>query len=636
MCGIAGVAGFDDLERPRAITSAMIGELARRGPDDERIATWNKAVLGSRRLAVFDPSDAGRQPMVSADLRIGVVFNGAIYNFRSLRKELSRAGAAFKSDSDTEVLLHGYEHWGIERLIARLDGMFAFALWDNRYEKLFLVRDRLGVKPLVYATHGERIFFASTVDALRHAGIPGSHNLDSAAVLEYLNFGFVTDERTIFKGFRKVPAGSLVEWTTGRREASRYWAPCYSEELPISFPEAVEETERLLVAAVEKRLNADVPVGALLSGGIDSSLICWAAKDLGADIPTFTLGMPGDSSDETREAMQTVASLDLKNTKVPFGPLDWRLNDLLAAHSEPFACASSLGMLQLCSVASHSATVLLTGEGGDEAFLGYPAYQAYRTAERLAHGLPSAARGLVKGACGLMPDCRPTRRASHLLDYATGGLGAVRESHSLLSWFDKHDLWGERLTPGRVAKREYPRSIESARNLISEFQRYHFDTRFTGEYMTKIDASSMFFGLEARSPFLDLELWNFASRIPVPVRLSGGEPKAVLRAIARRRIGRSVSQYVKRGFTVPVGGWLVTQWKPVFEQVLADSILEREGWFRPNSLAPQVKRAEQQGRADLELWHIFVLECWLRHHENRATPVRKAAEPVAEICCISR
>jgi asparagine synthase (glutamine-hydrolysing) len=635
MCGIAGVAGSDDIERSRLITSVMLGELARRGPDDERIATWNSALLGCRRLAIFDLSEAGRQPMVSADLGLGVVFNGAIYNFRALRAELSSAGAAFKSNSDTEVLLHGYEHWGIERLIARLDGMFAFALWDNRYEKLFLVRDRLGVKPLIYGTQSGEIFFASTVDALRHARIPASDMIDPAAVLDYLNWGFVPDARAIYKGLRKVPAGSLVEWNAGHAEVRRYWVPCFSRQLPISFADAVGETERLLSVAVEKRLNADVPVGALLSGGIDSSLVCWAAKNLGADIPTYTLGLPGDSSDETHEAMQTAAKLNLKNTTVRFGPADWRLSELLSAHGEPFACASSLGMLQLCHVASQSATVLFTGEGGDEAFLGYPAYGSYRKAERVALGLPSACLSLVRPARSLLPRWGPFRRASHLLDYGTGGLGAVSESQSLLPWFDKNNLWGERLAPGRMAGHEYPRSSESARNLIADFQRYHFETRFTGEYLTKVDASSMFYGLEARSPFLDRDLWDFANSVPVAVRLAGGESKAVLRAIARRHIGAGVSECVKRGFTVPVGRWLVNEWKPVLEQSLADSILEREGWLRPNSLAPQIRLAERRGRADLQLWHIFVLECWLRHNEKMPTPIRKSAKCVAEICCIS-
>src|SRR3989475_1713475 len=271
MCGIAGVVGSENptlaLERVQHMTHA----LARRGPDSEGIECWPGVVLGHRRLAIFDLSDAGRQPMLSPDRSLGVVFNGAVYNLRALRTELAAAGAQFRSRTDTEVLLHGYRRWGIQGLVVRLRGMFAFALWDNTNRTLYLVRDRLGIKPLVYAARNGSVAFASTVRALRAGGWAG--DLDEEALAEYLEFGFVTDRRAIYQGLAKVPAASIMRWQDGVLQTDEYWTPPTARAggTP-TFEEAVAETERLFLAAVQRRLDADVPVGALLGGGPDPGL----------------------------------------------------------------------------------------------------------------------------------------------------------------------------------------------------------------------------------------------------------------------------------------------------------------------------------------------------------------------------
>lgn len=278
----------------------MLCSFARRGPDGEGVETWSKAILGHRRLAIFDLSDLGRQPMLSPDRQRGIVFNGAIYNFRALRAELEFERFRFTSETDTEVLLHGYDAWGIDKLVAKLRGMFAFAIWDNATQKLFLVRDRLGVKPLVYAIKDGVLAFASTVRALKDAGFVSE--IDDKAVAEYLEFGYVTDARTIYCGAEKVQAASIVEWSNGTARLREYWQPPDVDEAGSapSFEEAVEETEQLFLRAVERRLQADVPVGALLSGGVDSSLVCWAIAKLGSDITAFTVSTPGDRWDEVR------------------------------------------------------------------------------------------------------------------------------------------------------------------------------------------------------------------------------------------------------------------------------------------------------------------------------------------------
>ncbi|MBA3441207.1 MAG: hypothetical protein H0T92_15190, partial [Pyrinomonadaceae bacterium] len=263
MCGIAGLISLNNSPETTAAVERMVCALARRGPNGSGVDVWSQAVLGHRRLAIFDLSDAGRQPMQSADGAVGIVFNGAIYNFRELRADLETRGCTFKSNTDTEVLIHGYREWGIDNLVTKLRGMFAFGLWDDRLRKFFLVRDRLGVKPLVYAMRNGQLAFASTARALRSGGFSGE--LDEQAVAEYLEFGFITDDRSIYEGVRKVPAASIIEWTNGALQTREYWTPpMVVESAAPSFNEAIEETERLFLRAVEMRLYADVPVGALL------------------------------------------------------------------------------------------------------------------------------------------------------------------------------------------------------------------------------------------------------------------------------------------------------------------------------------------------------------------------------------
>src|SRR3954447_17691463 len=287
MCGIAGYVSDRGPEELLGRVRLMVTSLAGRGPDSEGVESWPGAVLGHRRLAILDLSDAGRQPMLSDDGQIGIVFNGCIYNFHDIRAELEKYGHRFRSNCDTEVLVRGYQHWGIDALVPRLRGMFAFGIWDNCSRRLTLVRDRLGVKPLVYAMEGRSIAFASTVTALRDANLAGE--TDPAAVLEFLEFDWVTENRSIFEGIHKVPAATIVEWANGSMSQRCYWTLPKPESRPMRFQNAVEEAESLLLESAKLRLISDVPVGALLSGGIDSALICWAMSKVGADVKSFTI-----------------------------------------------------------------------------------------------------------------------------------------------------------------------------------------------------------------------------------------------------------------------------------------------------------------------------------------------------------
>jgi asparagine synthase (glutamine-hydrolysing) len=622
MCGIAGIVGYKERVRAAEACAAMVGALARRGPDGEGMEAWGTAVLGHRRLAIFDLSELGRQPMLSADGRVGVVFNGAVYNWRALRSELEREGHTFRSRTDTEVLVEGYRAWGLDRLVARLRGMFAFGLWDDAERRLFLVRDRLGVKPLVYAATpgGRGLAFASTVRALRHGGFVGQ--LDPAAVAEFLHFGFVTDSRSIYEGARKVPAATIVEWSEegGVREREYWSPPVPGERGGLDFAEAVEETERLFLRAVEARLDADVPVGALLSGGVDSSLVCWAVRHLGGDVTAYTVGTPNDPLDETADARLTAASLGIRHRVLDLSAADEPgVEEVAAAYAEPFACASALGMLRVSERVASEATVLLTGDGGDDVFLGYPEHRHLWTASRLARVLPAPAGSAWRAARSLVPRRGALRRAVSFLDYVTGGLSAVAANRDGLPLLVRRGVLGPRLSSFAAGPLPAaPAGPTSPREVLADFLAYDRRTRFVGEYLPKVDGATMYHGLEARSPFLDQELWEFAAALPFGVRLRGGQLKAVLRELARRRVGERVASGRKRGFGIPVGRWLAGRWRGAVEEALADSALGAEGWIDAARARALLEEGTRVGSAPNQLWYVYVLESWLRRERAEA------------------
>ena len=629
MCGIAGLVIAQNSRASADDTVArMIRSLARRGPDGEGLERWpSGGSLGHRRLAIFDLSEAGRQPMLSKDGSVGIVFNGAIYNFRELRSELVARGREFHSQTDTEVLVEGYLEWGIDALVERLHGMFAFGLWDETAQRLFLVRDRLGVKPLVYACAPDgRLAFASNVRALRAAGMLGE--IDAGAVAEYLEFGFVTDGRAIYQGAEKVPAATIVEWSAreATTKARTYWTPPVAPESYAShasadapqFDEAVEEVERLFLRAVEMRLFADVPVGALLSGGVDSSLVCWAIARLGGDVTAYTIGTPGDPLDETTAARATAATLGISHRVLDLSATDAPdVTELAAAYAEPFACSSALGMLRVSRAVAPSATVLLTGDGGDDVFLGYPEHRHLWLASRLARRTPNAAASLWSNILRTrFPRRGLARRAASFLDYTTGGLGAVTNARDGLPVYRRHAILGERLAGASLAQRDIPRSSESARRVLAEFLEYDRRTRFTGEYLPKVDGATMHYALEARSPFLDQKLWEYAAALPFDLRLKGGTLKAVLRELARRRIGERVASGRKRGFGIPATRWMASRWRARVEETLGDSILGREGWIDAGNALKRFAVEAERGEASLQTWYLFVLETWMRHERS--------------------
>jgi asparagine synthase (glutamine-hydrolysing) len=623
MCGIAGVVGLTERETARRNVKKMTDALARRGPDSGGIESWHGAVLGHRRLAIFDLSQAGSQPMLSADRLVGIVFNGAVYNYRELRKELMAHGCVFVSNTDTEVLIHGYREWGIDRLVSRLRGMFAFGLWDERNHRLYLVRDRLGVKPLVFVLSNGTIAFASTVRALRLAGYVS--DLNESAVLEFLARGYISEDHSVYRGAHKVPPGSIVEWAEGVLKTRRYWLPPSVAESPPSFSEAVEQTEHLLLQAVELRLHADVPVGALLSGGVDSSLVCWALAKLGSDVTAYTIGTPGDPWDETADAVRTAKALGIRHSVLQMSPQDSPgAGELVSAFAEPFASPSALGMLRVSRAVAPSAKVLLTGDGGDDVFLGYPRHRHLWVAGQLSQVLPQVVQKYWLTTRKAFPRIGPLRRAAALFDYAAGDLRAFGGDYNGLSGDGPRDLLGDRLLSAGHNQSYVALARNNGRGILAGYLEYEHRTQFVSEYLTKVDGATMHFGLEARSPFLDQFIWEYACSLPVSLRLHRGRLKAILRELARRRIGPAVAKRSKTGFRIPVQRWIVKHWRPEVEATLRDSLLDREGWIRRASGLAHLESAVHKGRAPDMLWHIFVLESWVRDERLRSQELSPA------------
>jgi asparagine synthase (glutamine-hydrolysing) len=628
MCGIAGIVGLTDNETGRLKVEQMVGVLERRGPDAKGLAEWPGAVLGHRRLAIFDLSEAGAQPMSTTDGALAVVFNGAIYNFKSVRAELEKLGCRFRSHSDTEVLLHGYRAWGMEPLVQRLRGMFAFGLWDNPARKLYLVRDRLGVKPLVFARRGKQLAFASTVRALKCGGYAGAINDD--AILDILRWGFVGEEHCIYRSVQKLPAATILEWSAGNYRQYCYWqAPRPQSATTLTFHDAVSETERRLREAVAIRLDADVPVAVLLSGGIDSSLICGVVAELGADLTAYTVGVPGDPSDESAAAASTASRLGIRHCVIELGDAHMPdVEELLSAYDEPFPSSSALGMLRISRAISSSAKVVLTGDGGDDLFLGYPRHRHLWFAERVARFMAPRFAETWNRWGSKSPRVGPLRRAGALMDYATRGVDAFLEKSTGLAVYRAKGLLGPRLS---TVQQVLMNEAEPGRGMVDRLVEFERGGRFVSEYLKKVDGATMHYGLEARAPFLDQELWEFACRLPVKLRLRHGELKAILRELARRRIGIGVSARKKRGFSIPAHRWLVRQWRGRAEDVFNNSILARTGWIDRANVLAELRRSAQLGRTGDELWNLFVLETWLQrergaaHDEAGYSPVRPEA-----------
>ncbi len=626
MCGIAGIYHLDVPKPVDPVrVEAMADALFHRGPDGSGVWTAPGVGLGHRRLSIIDLA-GGAQPMVSPDGRLILTFNGEIYNFRELRAELEGRGHAFRTDSDTEVILAAWTQWGSDCL-SRLNGMFAFALYDKRDRSLYLVRDRLGVKPLFYAVLPDNtLLFASELKGLlahpRMRPVP-----DPRAVDDFLGLGYVPDDACIVAGVRKLASGSLLHLRHGRAvpEPSPWWDVDFSNPSSAKLPALEEELEHRLGEAVRSRMVADVPLGAFLSGGVDSSaVVAFMAEASRQAVETCSIGFDQADHDETRfAAMVAERFATAHRTRIVASDDLDLVGRLSQAFDEPFADASALATYRVCQLARERVKVALSGDGADEAFAGYRRYRLFTNEERVRQLLPAPlARGLGKlGDLYPKLDWAPqVLRAKTTLQALGEGSGAAyARAVGVTPPGLRHVLYRPEfraLLQGHRAEERYERAYQAApaTDALSRAQYADLKIWLPGDILTKVDRTSMAVSLEAREPLLDHRLVEFAARLPARYRLRGGSGKWLMKRVLERRLPADILHRRKMGFVTPVGAWFRGPLAEEARQAGQGSALAELGWLDP-AVIGRLAEAHLAGRADHGrlLWQLLMLERSLGH-----------------------
>jgi asparagine synthase (glutamine-hydrolysing) len=638
MCGIAGlVLGqncSDDQLRQRV--KAMNAAIAHRGPDGDGIWTEANAgvALAHRRLAIVDLSETGAQPMVSGSGRFVITYNGEIYNFPVLRKQLETEDVIFRGGSDTEVLLNAWERWGAARTLSTLNGMFAFAIWDRQERCLTLARDHFGIKPLVWRHSPEGVFFASELKALlRDPSCP--RDIDPASVAAYLRHGNVPAPWTIFANIQKLEPGSMLTWRPGEAPSiTQYWSPVSAavegENNPYTLPfdRLVDHGEALIGDAVGQQLMGDVPLGAFLSGGIDSSLVSALMQQrVGNKIDTFTIGFSEPAWDESSHASAVASHLGTRHhTLMTSGDEALSLVDEIAGiYDEPFADSSQLPTLLLSRLVRKHVSVALSGDGGDEVFAGYERYGWGLKLAQYQDRVPSLLRQSAATIAGHLPTgfINTLLRASgshrnnigHKAQRAAA-LGAAGDFVSGYRQFlsQTNDPSVFLRTPGEHQPAAYAKeTTNSIRSSLVRMQVIDALSYLPDDILVKVDRASMSTGLEVRVPLLDHRIWTWASRISPQDRRAGANGKSLLRAVLKRHVPEALFSRPKAGFAVPLASWLRLELRPLAEGLLEPSRLEQAGIFNVSAVR-KIWTSHLDGSQDHAplLWSILIFESWRR------------------------
>ncbi|MGE4279318.1 MAG: asparagine synthase (glutamine-hydrolyzing) [Magnetospirillum sp.] len=618
MCGIAGSTRTD-----QALLRAMASRMRHRGPDAQDVWCEGGIGLAHARLAIVDLSPGGAQPMSSPCGRWVIAFNGEIYNHHALRAELEGVGENFASTSDTEVLLRLLMRQG-RACLDKLVGMFAFALWDRQDHTLLLVRDRLGVKPLVWGQLPDGgIAFASEIDTLRLQ--PGLDlSVDRQALSGYLACLYVPAPLTMHAGIRKLEPGHWLEWKNGAIATGRWWAPSYTGERAISLDEAAEEVLPILDSAVRLRMVADVEVGCFLSGGIDSSVIAAlmsrAARETGAPpVRSFTMTFDEPAYDERDAALAVAHHVGTIHAELPARPgVTDLLDDMVRAFGEPFGNPTALLIHDLSTSARQHLKVALVGDGGDEVFAGYPRYQGGLLGERYRRRVPGPLRGLAAWAAQLIPESTSGRHAwRRAREFLSAGTLAPDQMYaSWVEYFDpteRRALLALAADPSRPVADLYREAPSSA--ALDAMQQTDLVSFLPGNLMSYGDAMSMAVALETRHPFLDHRLVEAVGRMSAATRMDGGK-KAILKAVARKLLPPAIVDRPKLGFNPPMGIWLKTDLATMVTERLTKGRMAELGleWAPVARLLAE----HQGGRRDhsLKVWSLLVLEAWERAQTN--------------------
>lgn len=622
MCGIAGLFHLNtpkpvDPARVRVMTDVMV----HRGPDGAGVWSAPGVGLGHRRLSIIDLG-GGAQPMTSADGQIAVTYNGEIYNFAELRAELERHGHVFRTHSDTEVIIHGWRQWGVECL-TRFNGMFAFALFDAKRQALFLARDRLGVKPLHLARlSDDSLAFASELKGLM------AHPLfrrkpDIRAAEDFLGLGYVPDDASIMTGVEKLPAGHYLLIERGRPVPNpvQWWDVDFSRRASGSTRALEEELVEHMRAAVTSRMVADVPLGAFLSGGVDSSsVVALMAEASNRAVQTCSIGFDQADHDETQHARLVAQRFATDHRERIVAADDFALIDtLVAAFDEPFADTSALPTYRVCELARESVTVALSGDGADEAFAGYRRHRFHAAEERVRGLVPEGLRHGVFGALGrIWPKAdwapRPLRAKTTFQALATDGAHAYALAVGVTPPALRQRIFSAdamRALQGHRAEARYEAAMKTApaRDALDRAQYADLKIWLPGDILTKVDRTSMAVSLEAREPLLDHRLVEFAASLPASMRLRGGTGKWLMKKAMERYLPEQILYRPKMGFVTPISAWFRGALADEAEHIARGSTLAETGWFNMAALDGIVS-AHRSGVSDHGrlLWQLLMLD----------------------------
>jgi asparagine synthase (glutamine-hydrolysing) len=635
VCGIVGIRDPESApDATLACARRMAAAVRHRGPDGDGFFSEHDVALGMRRLAIIDLV-TGDQPVYSDDESVVAVFNGEIYNYRELRAELAAAGRRFATRSDSEVIAQGFAQWG-ENVFARLNGMFAIALLERRRRQLYLARDHAGIKPLYFAWDGRRLAFGSEIKALLASNLV-PRNLDFDGLAEFLAWEYVPCPRTLFQGIRKLPPATFwrLDLKNDAAKEIRYWALPRAEEGAGSAPEWIDRLDATLSAAVRRQMVSDVPLGAFLSGGVDSSLI---AAEMGRP-KTFSIGFDDGSYNELEHSRRVARQLgcDHVTELVQEGVLDV-FPELLEMLDDPIADTSLLPTYELSKLARRHVTVALSGDGADELFGGYETYRAL-SIEALYRGVPAAIRkGIIEPGVGRLRP-RPDKKGflNRAIRFVQGldrpGAAGHAKWRMYLDGGQANDL----LTPaaaqaasdalqgglvGHLGLRSQAQTLDDA--LRADYRSFLLD-----DILVKLDRSSMAVSLEARVPYLDREVVELAFRMPASMKIRSGTSKWILKQVASRRLPSETVHRTKEGFSAPVKQWLAGRGRELMEDLLDENVLVAQRIFQPAA----VRRLKSEHVAGLRnhahlLWSLMVFQGWRSRWLD--SPTRVDATPPAE------
>jgi len=641
MCGICGKYSPNGV-RPEEL-NRMLDTIAHRGPDDSGSYLRGHVGLGNRRLSIID-LQSGKQPISNEDETIWVVYNGEMYNYPKLRPQLEAKGHIFRTNSDTEAIVHLYEDFG-ERCVEHIGGMFAFALWDEKQEKLLLARDRIGQKPLFYSQEDTDFLFGSEIKAilaLRHR----DPELDPLAMHDYLSLRFISPPYTIFKNIHKLPPAHILVFQKGQIKLQRYWQLSYREKLTLSEAEILEALGEQLKRTIDSHLLSDVPVGAFLSGGLDSSLIVAVlARDLGLNPQTFSIGVEESDFDETPYARMVAEHYKTQHVEERVAAdlvgslpkIIWHLDE----PSDPIAAC----MYQAARLAAQHVKVVLGGDGGDELFAGFDRYIGTHYVDKYSLMPLALRRGLIGAVLDRVPDSftyksitQKLRWVHHLSLQATPA-----EQYAEATCFfrfnhdEKHDLYSENLW-SELGHRNSTLAITqpfngaAAEDFLDRMLYTDFVTRLPEHSLMLTDRMTMAHGLEARSPFLDHELVEFLAKIPGNIKVQNNQPKHLMRKLAADYLPPPILQREKQGFMFPIAYWFRTDLYPLISQTLENSYFVKEGWFKKEAVH-NLLAEHRSNRQDhhVRLWMLLNLELW---HQLYIEGVEQDAltERLQELC----